>query len=38
MYFVCIAHCAILYLSPLLPVLLMASPSFSHWMVGVGVP
>ena len=29
---------ALLYLRPLLPSLLMTSPSFNHWMVGGGVP
>lgn len=29
---------AVLYLSPMFFILLMTSPSFNHWMVGVGVP
>ena len=37
-HFVIIFWQVLLYLYPVLPVLVMTSPSFSHWMVGVGVP
>ncbi len=37
-FFCFVTLCGEHYLSPVLLVLLMTSPSFNHWMVGVGVP
>lgn len=37
-FFYFILFCGKHYLTPILLVLLMTSPSFNHWMIGVGVP